>query len=195
MLRPMLYVFGAAAVVGTTSALLGLGRPASPAAAMLNPYHQCSYCHATHDGQGGDLLIDTDVEVLCLTCHGPGGTSMFKAKNHKGQTCTLCHEPHDGEFNRFGSRNLKMMRSEVVPRDSNTARPLTFESRGTDVGEPTLHSFCDDDEDNDQIWDNTCDTCHDDGDHSYNDPNSHGHNTGRTCTVCHLHSQGFEPDD
>lgn len=160
----------------------------------LNSSHTCSNCHVSHNGDGPNLLIATDVEVLCLSCHGPGGTSILKARNHKGQTCLVCHNPHDGEFNRYGNRNLKMMRAQVVPKGSGMARPLVFESRGTDLGQPVLRSFCDDDLDNDGAWDNACDTCHSSSPdfHRYTAPSSHGHRTGRTCTVCHDHYDGFQ---
>lgn len=194
MKRPILALFvGLAAAVGL-SALPGLTVPAKVAQPRLSASHNCSFCHLTHDANAPSLLISTNVEVLCLTCHGPGGVSVLKAANHEGQTCTVCHDPHDGEFNRFGTRNLKLMRASVRPKGSSTNRPLTFESRGTDVGQPVLHSFCDDDLDGDHIYDNTCDTCHrnDPGEHRYTDPNSHDHNPGRTCTVCHTHRRGFQ---
>ena len=193
MLRKTIFIGAGLGLVSAGALLSGSAEAESQPVIALNPFHQCSYCHATHDAQGGDLLIETDVEVLCLTCHGPGGNSVLKAQNHEGQTCTLCHDPHDGEFNRFGTRNIKMMRAEVLPGGSGDPRPVTFESRGTDAGEPSLHSFCDQDEDNDQIWDNVCDTCHrnEPDRHRYTSSNSHGHAHGRTCTRCHSHSDGF----
>lgn len=193
MRRTMLILCGLVSAAGVGALLSGVGAAPAQGVLALNPSHECSYCHATHDAQGGDLLIDTDVEVLCLTCHGPGGSSVLKARDHEDQTCTVCHDPHDGEFNRFGVRNIKMMRAEVYPRGSSDPRPVTFESRGSDLGQPTLHSFCDQDEDNDQIWDNVCDTCHrsEPDRHRYTAPTSHGHAHGRTCTVCHSHDDGF----
>lgn len=194
MLRKTLILTGAAAAIGGWAVLSGTASVPDQGIMLLNPSHECSYCHSTHDGQGGDLLIDADVEVLCLTCHGPGGGSMLKARNHESQTCMVCHDPHDGQFNRYGNRNIKMMRAVVDPRGPDSDRPVVFESRGTDVGQPSLRSFCDADEDNDQIWDNVCDTCHrtEPDRHRYTSPNSHGHAHGRTCTVCHLHNDGFD---
>lgn len=199
MKRSLIYVVptGALVVLVSSVALSGRSTAAKPAMMLLNSSHQCSFCHTTHSAPAPNLLNDTNVEDLCLSCHGPGGPSIFKADTHKGQTCMVCHNPHDGEFNRFGNRNIKMVRAEVLPRESSTTRPMTFESRGTDAGEPVLHSFCDDDLDGDAIYDNACDTCHRDSPdiHRYTRPNSHGHNTGRTCTVCHFHDNGFDADD
>lgn len=187
-----------AAVSAVAAAVFSMGGPARPAVAAadprLSPAHNCSDCHLTHEGRGPSLLVQTDVQVLCLTCHGPGGPSAVKAANHEGHTCTVCHNPHDGEFNRFGRRNLKLMRAVVVPRGTTTQRPLTFESRGTDAGQPVLHSFCDQDGDADGIYDNVCDTCHrgDPDWHRYTSASSHSHRSGRTCTVCHTHARGFD---
>ncbi len=177
--------------------LLGLSAPARIEKSMLATGHDCSSCHLTHNGKQPSLLIATNVEVMCLTCHGPGGVSTFKARNHVGQTCTVCHDPHDGQINRFGRKNLKMLRADVVAKDSTTHRPLTFESRGTDVGQPVLHSFCDNDLDGDKVFDNVCDTCHRSSPdlHKYTSATSHRHNPGRTCTVCHTHQNQFKPND
>lgn len=188
---------GALVLLASSVALSGRSTAAKPAMMLLNANHQCSYCHTTHNAPAPSLLNDDNVEDLCMSCHGPGGPSILKADRHKGQTCMVCHNPHDGEFNRFGNRNLKMMRAAVLPREYPSLRPLTFESRGTDVGQPVLRSFCDDDLDGDSIWDNACDTCHagSPDDHSFQDPGSHDHNVGRTCTVCHFHDDGFDADD
>lgn len=175
-------------------AVLGLAMPAKLAQPRLSPSHECSFCHLSHTGKTPSLLIAEDVEVLCLTCHGPGGASAVKARNHEGQTCTVCHDPHDGEFNRFGRRNIKLLKADVVPKGTTTHRPVTFESRGSDAGQPVLHSFCDRDLDGDGIYDNVCDTCHSSYGpelHLYTDPMSHDHNPGRTCTECHMHKNGF----
>lgn len=184
----------AAVAVAGVAILAGLARPANLPVSMLNAKHNCSDCHLTHSGSSPNLLIGTNVEVLCLSCHGPAGSSPVKAKNHKGHTCVVCHNPHDGEFNRFGNRNLKMMRAIVTPKNTTLQRPVTFESRGTDVGEPALHSFCDKDGDLDGIYDNVCDTCHRSSPdwHRYTQASSHNHNSGRTCTNCHAHSDGFQ---
>jgi predicted CXXCH cytochrome family protein len=184
------------ASLGGLGAMASLNAPASIPRMRLDANHQCSFCHNTHHGVQPSLLVASNVEVLCLTCHGPAGASTLKAANHVGQTCTVCHNPHDGETNRFGRRNLMMLKSDVVARDSTTHRPLTFESRGTDVGQPALHSFCDNDLDGDHVYDNVCDTCHRNSPdrHKYPSTGSHGHETGRTCTNCHQHRREFRPD-
>jgi len=87
--------------------LLGL---APPGAVALNPNHECLFCHSVHDADGSQLKNDEDVEVLCLTCHGPTGISSFKADVHTNEgtqsayatfriTCMRCHNPHDGQLN------------------------------------------------------------------------------------------------
>lgn len=91
--------------------------------------HDCSFCHNLH---GTGLVPATDqVEVLCLTCHGPGGSSALKADIHKNKpgqgtqpprfsfsfTCTDCHNPHEGESfaNWRGLTNLKMIGRNDLP--------------------------------------------------------------------------------
>lgn len=187
---------GVPAVAAATLALLsGLVKPARVPESLLNSAHQCSFCHLSHAGAQPSLLVSSNVEVLCLSCHGAAGVSTLKAANHVSQTCTVCHNVHDGEINRFGNRNIKMMKSTVVARGTTTSRPLTFESRGTDAGQPALHSFCDSDADHDAVYDNACDTCHRSSPdfHRYPSTSSHSHQSGRTCTVCHTHRRGFNP--
>ncbi|MFQ5791703.1 MAG: cytochrome c3 family protein, partial [Acidobacteriota bacterium] len=81
----------------------------------LNPNHQCSFCHGLHSAPGTQLKKDADVEVLCLTCHGPAGISIFKADVHTNDTptsyaafsitCMRCHNPHSDRVNWLGSHN------------------------------------------------------------------------------------------
>ncbi len=162
----------------------------------LSPVHECDNCHQMHTASGGPLLPEYDAENTCLTCHGPGGASSIVASNHAGNTCVNCHDPHDNVQNWLGGTNLKLVLAEVEGSDG-TLRPVVFESRGTDVGDPTLHSFCDGDEDGNGIYDNVCDTCHmNTVQHvGYPTPIRHRHQAGRTCTNstgCHPHSNNFE---
>ncbi len=167
------------------------------ALSMLNPSHECDFCHNVHGVGFPQLLNNASVEALCLSCHGPAGPSSLKADVHlyDNSTCKDCHVSHSNVQNWLGGTNLKLVREEVVDPRLGTDRPLVFESRGTSVGDPTLHSFCDGDEDGNGVWDGACDTCHTDEDeHDYNDTGSHSHRQGQTCTQggCHTHVTRFK---
>lgn len=194
--RPVLFaiaLLGVAALVAvwnTTS-----GSPVAAAATQWNLVHKCTYCHDPHGGPNTANLRLPDVEVLCRTCHGPGGMSAKKAQRHEGFTCLVCHDKHRNVTNRTGGENIKLL----GPKNASTGlatiqtpdgpRQVTFESRGTQAGQPTLHSFSDHDEDQDGVYDGACEVCHlnDNGTQFEVD----NHNFGQTCTSCHLHSTGF----
>jgi predicted CXXCH cytochrome family protein len=187
----LLLTLSAALVSGSTA-----GAEPGPAARFdWNLEHTCTYCHNPHGGPEDHNLWDDDIEVLCLTCHGPGGISSLKAAKHKSNTCVDCHDNHRNVDNWLGGVNLKM----VGPRDpltglariekSGELRDVVFESLGSQAGQPTLHSFSDDDEDNNGVYDGACEIFHLDS--SGSGPPSGNHNYGQTCTVCHLHVEGF----
>ena len=106
--RSLLSVYSAAVVVAAL--FLGLGT-----ARALNPNHECAFCHTLHDAPGTKLTSDVDVEVLCLTCHGPAGMSVLKADIHINDsgsdydpfliTCLQCHDPHSDRTNWLGSHS------------------------------------------------------------------------------------------
>ncbi len=162
----------------------------------LNPNHECSFCHGVHGAAAGALLNDTVVETLCLTCHGPSGTSTLKADVHlyDNSTCMDCHVAHSNVTNWLGGTNLKLVRDTVVDPMNSIDRPVVFESRGVNnAGEPSLHSFCDGDEDANSVWDGACDTCHTTlGRHNYDETARHSHQQGNTCTRCHEHVLKFK---
>ncbi len=163
---------------------------------LLNPSHTCSNCHNLHGGATGEVPLGVNLQItaMCLTCHGPTGSSTLKAEVHVygGSTCQDCHVSHSNVQNWLGGTNLKLLRDSVLDPLNAVMRPLVFESRGTDVGEPSLHSFADADEDANGVWDGNCDTCHTTlGRHNYNDPGSHNHRPGQTCTRCHGHDTQF----
>ncbi len=167
----------------------------SDSVSALSPVHECDNCHQLHGAAGGTLHPEIDAENTCLTCHGPGGASSVVASNHEGNTCVDCHDPHDNVQNWLGGTNIKLLLPTVAGSDG-TPRPVVFESRGTDAGDPTLHSFCDGDEDGNGIYDGVCDTCHmGTTQHiGYPTPTKHRHQAGRTCTSsgCHPHANNFE---
>ncbi len=172
--------------------------------------HQCNYCHNLHGAPGFTLLNNSQVEALCLTCHGPGGISTLKAEVHQNEvrssypafriTCRECHDPHDNQGNWRGGVNIKLVGSrqdatgfaKIVTVNSGT-RHVVFESRGTDAGQPSLHSFADADEDGNGYYDGVCETCHTLTRLHRNDASGgHSHNTGKTCTAsCHPHTNFF----
>jgi predicted CXXCH cytochrome family protein len=167
--------------------------PAGKAALITD--HECTYCHSLHGGSTTQLLNNANFEALCMTCHGPGGPSALKAEVHTytNSTCADCHNAHSNVQNNLGGTNIKLVRDPVY--DGSGWRPSVFESRGSSVGDPTLHSFCDDDEDGNSIWDGICDTCHTGmRRHAYTLSNSHKHKKGATCTTsgCHIHATGFD---
>jgi len=173
----------------------------------LNPNHDCNFCHVTHSASGPTLMVAADVEVLCLTCHGPAGTSTLKADVHTNKagsvhdafrmTCTDCHDPHSGMDNWLGGINLKLIGTNAdgsriarINTPNSGIRDVVFESLGSGLGQPTLYSFADSDEDNNTTYDGICEVCHTQTNHHRNDEPS-CHYTGGTCTDCHGHDQGF----
>ncbi len=196
--------------VGFALAALGpVGLIGSQAVAQTNP-HDCNYCHVMHSGPGPSLTLAADVEVLCLTCHGPAGTSVYKADVHANKvgssydpfrmTCTDCHTPHSGMSNWLGGTNIKQVGTNAdgsgiarIATPYSGIREVVFESRGSDVAEPTLASFADNDENGDSYYDGVCETCHTQVSHHRNNAADPDHYTGTTCTTCHPHDDGFAP--
>lgn len=182
-------------------------------AALFNPAHDCTYCHGLHGAADAQLLQDTTVEGLCVSCHdgsfiAPDSTPAPVADVHRNDpggssccatfrvTCQECHDPHSNQVNRRGVENLKLVLDTVTVPGSGVRRAIVFESLGGQSG-PSLYSFCDDDEDNNGIWDQVCDVCHDDPDlgrHHWDGTQQH-HRNGATCTAsnCHAHSNALNP--
>lgn len=193
---------GVALVVGPLLVEPTGATPSSPPLSEWNLVHVCTYCHDPHGGPENANLKAGDIEVLCLTCHGPGGVSTLKAAVHDegpGFTCMDCHDHHKHADNWLGGQNLKMVgwRDPLTGLASiqteNSVREVVFESLGTQAGGPALHSFADGDLDGNGIYDGACEVCHisgnDAGAPTYSESN---HNQGQTCTVCHLHATGFQ---
>jgi DmsE family decaheme c-type cytochrome len=57
----------------------------------------CVICHSPHGSGNQRMLNQTQVNLLCLSCHsqaatvGPPGTPTFHDQSTKYQSCTLCH--------------------------------------------------------------------------------------------------------
>ena len=139
-----------------------------------NPAHECDGCHGTQ-GPEGDPTYGTpeEIELLCLSCHGPGGVSEFEADVHATSggtfTCVDCHNPHYEPDNWLGGVNLKNVGTidydnwpwiGRIQTPNSGLREVVFESRGTSAGQPSLHSFADSDEDGNGYFDGICETCH-----------------------------------
>ena len=177
--------------------------------ALFNTAHECTFCHGLHGAGGSTPQLDQPavVEVLCMSCHGPGGPATTKAEVHTNDptgnsccgpfrvTCQECHDPHSNQINRLGNENLKLVLADIVAPISSTSRQVVFESLGG--SDPSLYSFCDDDEDNNGIWDQVCDVCHDGAEmnrHHFDGTLNH-HKNGDTCTRsgCHTHANALSP--
>lgn len=176
----------------------------------LNPGHgNCSICHSVHSAPGQLLTNDAVSEVLCLSCHGPGGVSTLKADVHENKsgssypafrmTCMDCHNPHDNMQNYLAGINLKSVGRKIsgssnarISTPNSGVRDVVFESRGTTVGDPFLHSFADNDQDGNGIYDGACEVCHTlTRFHHNNSSGNHLHQVGKTCTSCHNHDTNF----
>lgn len=57
----------------------------------------CVICHTPHGSTNQRMLVQNQVNLLCLSCHalpadiGPPGTPTFHNQAQKYQSCTLCH--------------------------------------------------------------------------------------------------------
>lgn len=209
-ITPKLYIFTGGVVLTGSVFLLTGGMMFDDEDPAFNPSHQCSYCHAVHNGDGPSLTIEQDVEILCLTCHGPGGISELKAAVHTNRdgsiyppfsmSCIDCHDQHNELDNWQGGINLKNVGKSLddtwlarIDTPNSGVREVVFESRGTEVGDPSLHSFADRDEDNNGYFDGVCETCHTETRYHRNDGSRVSHNDGKTCVSCHPHDAGFIP--
>ena len=176
----------------------------------LNPDHAgCSICHSLHGAPGQALTNELSVEVLCLSCHGPAGISTLKADVHQSRpsspypsfrlTCMDCHNPHDNLPNWVGGTNLKMVGRKIsgntnarISTPNSGVRDVAFESRGSNAGGASLHSFADNDQDGNGVYDGVCELCHTlTRFHRNNSSGIHRHQTGRNCVACHPHDNYF----
>lgn len=175
----------------------------------LNENHTCNFCHSLHNAPGQTLAKMSVVEDLCMSCHGPVGTSVLKAEVHTNKngssypaftmSCMDCHNPHDAMDNWLGGLNIKLVGTNeggtgeaTISTPNSGVRDVVFESRGTGALEPTLHSFADGDEDGNAVYDGVCETCHTlTSFHRNSSAGNHTHEVGNTCTDCHPHDGSF----
>ncbi|MCB2156095.1 hypothetical protein KQI84_14560 [bacterium] len=179
------------------AALLMILLSARSAEALNANHTSCSNCHSIHGAVGPALLKDITAETVCLSCHGPAGIAttvdLHRTDTGGDFTCLECHDPHNNLTNWLAGTNLMMVLPTIITPNSGSMDTV-FESRGTDLGGPTLHSFADNDEDGNGTYDGACEVCHTSTTyHRNNSSGDHSHETGRTCTTCHPHGDGFAP--
>ncbi len=187
---------------------------------VITGHNTCEQCHGRYPGGAEFRKSDGErgmpakippkrVDLLCLGCHGPAGISKLKADVHGSQNyvikrticCITCHDPHADNPNYLDGENIKLIGRNKWNKNSNYAmiratgngiQPVVFEGRGTDAGEPSLHSFADGDEDRNGRFDGICEVCHTKTKyHRNNQSGDHDHYTGQTCTTCHAHVNQF----
>jgi len=184
-----------------SSGLLALLTATLPAFASSSQSLNCNYCHKAKP-------FWSQRAAVCLSCHGPGGSSSLRAAAHIQMDCRDCHMTHGGSENWLGGTNSKFLRKDVdrtgqhsdeqdyssnydfphIKAPAENYAEVVFTSRGSGAGEPTLHSFADGDQDGNGVYDGICEVCH--LDFLYQN-GSGAHHIGETCTECHLHSNGF----
>jgi predicted CXXCH cytochrome family protein len=182
----------------------------SDARSLIASHPNCNFCHSMHGAPGFALLNNAQVEVLCLTCHGPGGISVKKADVHSNRTprssypafrftCRQCHDAHDNVASWTSGTNIRLigpLREAVtgyatITTPNSGVRYVVFQSLGTGTGQPSLHSYADSDEDGNGYYDGVCETCHLLTRHHRNNAPDTRHHTGDTCTRCHAHVDRF----
>jgi predicted CXXCH cytochrome family protein len=204
----------AAALAILLTATLALLLAPREAQSLIPSHTNCNFCHDMHGAAGLGLMTAPTAEAVCLSCHGPGGISTLKADVHlNGRnsnypvfriTCIQCHESHNNQPNWLGGTNIKTVGDDITSGGTTFARintpnsgirEVVFESRGSDAGQPTLHSFADGDEDEggNGYYDGVCETCHTLTRHHRNNNlgGDHTHHVGATCTRCHAHVDNF----
>ncbi len=174
--------------------------PSSQAYALLEAHvlvDGCSTCHTLHASPGGALFaVSSDPTLVCLSCHGPGGSSLLKADIHALKDgniiCNECHNSHnngngiDSEVvreNIDGTYNIKLV---GLTEDYNSDPPATMVNQVREefasgvLGVPK-----------DVVYNSATDYDRADGKGLCNACHTSIHNTGQTCSDCHAHAGGF----
>ena len=168
--------------------------------------HECAYCHSLHGAPGFTLLnqpsqanLVLTAELVCLSCHGPTGSSSLTVDVHTNGgssfpanriSCIECHDSHDHQQNINGVDNLNMVLGTITVMTS--LAPIKFPNDIDAV-------FADKDY-SDGSYDYTkpdgsgiCQVCHTLTKFQRNDGWKSTHQAGNSCTSsCHLHSNGFD---
>ncbi|MGC2423651.1 MAG: cytochrome c3 family protein [Nitrospirota bacterium] len=145
----------------------------------------CTSCHKQHNAPStnGELTRESDGSALCSDCHKTklNGYStansvnihngdLHTANNEPATECLDCHTTHN-------SNNIMLIKNVINGKRVNFQSFTGARSFGPDTG------F------------GICEVCHSATSHhlSNNDATGLGHNTGADCTICHSHSNGFQP--
>ncbi len=192
------------------SAFLGLATVAllsstSLAATYVDSAHgsvfTCNYaCHVLHGAGGSTLVGGSNAQTLCLSCHGPGGTSTLKAAIHRPAgllpgdiTCLECHNPHADRDNVEGALNDKLVGFQydynaypVVAYALASIRQETTSGLGA-VNNVVFQTAADFSR---PAGNGPCQICHAAGPVAGTGAFAN-HAWGTDCSVCHLHGDGF----
>jgi len=132
---------------------------------------ECTSCHA---GTGEPIGPGHETIPACTTCHE---TPATHAPNGRVLPCADCHDPH-------GSTNLDLI-DEEIETPGGTARPVVFENlRGRADGSFASAS---------NPGTGLCEVCHANT-RVYNAAGTGAAHFTETCTLCHVHADGFEPE-
>lgn len=162
--------------------------------------HECAYCHSLHSAPGFTLLnqpsqpnLVLTAEIVCLSCHGPTGSSSLTADVHTNGgssfplnriSCIECHDPHDHQQNINGVNNLNMVLGTITVMTSLGDIDAVFADKdyadgSYDYTKPDATGIC-------QV-------CHTLTSRQRNDGYRSTHGAGNSCTAsCHPHSRGFD---
>ena len=146
--------------------------PGSATALMSD--HECAFCHSLHNAPGFSLLnqpsqadLVLTAEVVCLSCHGPLGSSSLTADVHTNGgssfpsnriSCIECHDAHDHQQNINGVDNLNMVLGTItvmsglgdidavfdkstLKHDVQRSRPKSSRYIKVPPGQPRNHDF------------------------------------------------------
>ncbi len=193
-----------AVIVLVAMVLLVLG--SGPVSALMSD-HECANCHQLHGAPGFTLLNQSGAnlvltaEMVCLTCHGPTGSSSLTADVHTNGgssfpsnriSCIECHDPHDHQQNINGVDNLNMVLGTITvmtsldpiefPNDIDAIFADKDYSDGShDYSKPDVPAT------------GLCQVCHTLTKFQTNDGLATKHKVGESCTTsCHPHSNGFD---
>ncbi|MBW2688965.1 MAG: hypothetical protein JRC99_03415 [Deltaproteobacteria bacterium] len=172
----------------------------SSAIALMSD-HECAYCHSLHNAPGFSLLnqpsqadLVLTAEIVCLSCHGPLGSSSLTADVHTNGggsfpanriSCIECHDPHDHQQNTNGVDNLNMVLGTITVMTALGDIDAVFADKDYSDGS---YDYTKPDP-----WNGICQVCHTLTKFQRNDGWKSLHQAGNSCTTsCHPHSNGFD---
>ncbi len=187
-----------AAMVLIAMAVLLLGP--DPASALMDD-HECAYCHSLHGAPGFTLLnqpseanLVLTAEMVCLSCHGPTGSSSLEADVHRSDiataiinriSCIECHDAHDHQQNSNSDVNLNMVLKTITVM-SPTLSDIDVVFADNVYSDDSSHDYSKPD------GTGVCQVCHTFTSRQLNSGAGENHQRGKLCTGCHLHSTSFD---